>query len=65
MFKYEQWLIRLTIVMLATPALLFAQDSQHEGNAEGQELAITGATLIDGTGASPRSATTIRRCRWR
>jgi imidazolonepropionase-like amidohydrolase len=59
MLQYQRRLICLTILVLATPAAVFAQDSQPEGSAEAQELAITGATLIDGTGAAPRSATTI------
>lgn len=59
MRQYQRRLIRLAIFVLATPAALLAQDSQHEGSAETPELAITGATLIDGTGAAPRPATTI------
>ncbi len=59
MLQYQRRLICLGIFVLATPALLFAQDSQPKGSPEARELAITGATLIDGTGAAPRSATTI------
>lgn len=57
--QHQRRLISLVILMLATPAAVFAQGSQPEGRAEAQELAITGATLIDGTGAAPRPATTI------
>lgn len=49
----------LTIFVLATPAALFPQDSQYEGSAETNDLAIIGATLIDGNGGAPRSGTTI------
>lgn len=52
-------LVCLTIFVLATPAALFPQDSQYEGSAETHDLAIIGATLIDGNGGAPRSGTTI------
>jgi imidazolonepropionase-like amidohydrolase len=59
LLQYQRQVICLAILVLATPAAVFAQDSQRAGSAEAQELVITGATLIDGTGAAPRSSTTI------
>ncbi len=57
--QHQRLLISLTILVLAAHAAVLAQGSQPKGSAEAQLLAITGATLIDGTGAAPRSATTI------
>jgi imidazolonepropionase-like amidohydrolase len=58
-----QFLRRLTCLatfVLAPPSILFAQNSQPGTNiAEAEALAITGATLIDGTGAASQSGTTI------
>lgn len=51
-------LVCLTIFVFATPSALLAQDSQYEGSAESGDLAIIGATLIDGNGGAPRVGTT-------
>lgn len=59
MFQYKRQAICAAVLVLAASAAVSAQTSRHEGAAGPQELAITGATLIDGTGAAPRSATTI------
>ena len=52
-------LVCLTIFTLATPPALLAQHSQHEGSGKTYDLAIVGATLIDGNGGAPRPGTTI------
>lgn len=55
----RHWRLVCLAIFVATPAALVAQDSQHAGSAETYDLAITGATLIDGNGGAPRPGTTI------
>jgi len=49
----------MALAILASVAVLSCGGSRAVATTPGPELVVTGATLIDGTGAPPRSGTTI------
>ncbi len=61
MVSYGYQLTGATISVFAALALMSAHASEPELDAQPQDLVIIGATLIDGTGAPPHSATVIVR----
>lgn len=55
----QQRLLCVAMTVLAACVALSCRTSENRPGSSPRELAITGATLIDGTGAPPRPGTTI------